>query len=66
MLLVSEKAKNFLRSVMSEGRLSALTVLSVENVTVENIIDFYDTVIDKSAYRKGKRMHSFTNKIVNG
>jgi hypothetical protein len=34
---------------MSQDRLSALAMLSVEKVMTENIIDFTDKVIDKFA-----------------
>jgi hypothetical protein len=41
---------------MSLDRLSALAMLRVEKVMIENIIDFNDKIIDKFANREEREM----------
>ncbi|KAL4130623.1 hypothetical protein QTP88_008044 [Uroleucon formosanum] len=46
-----KRIKTFLRSTMSEDRLSALSMLSIEKLMIKNIPDFNEKVIDISHYQ---------------
>lgn len=51
-----KRIKTFLRSTMSEDRLSALAMLSIEKDMINNIPNFSDSVIDLFASKKDRRM----------
>lgn len=51
-----KRIKTFLRNSMSEERLSALAMLSIEKDMIGNIPDFNQQVIDKFAILKERRM----------
>jgi hypothetical protein len=48
----TKRVKTFSRSTMSQDHSSALAMLSVENVMIENVINFGNKVTDKPANRK--------------
>lgn len=48
--------KTFLRSTMTEGKLSALAMLSIEKSMISNIANFNETVIDLFASKKERRI----------
>jgi hypothetical protein len=50
---------------MSKDRLSALAMLIMQKVMIENIINFDDKFIDKFAFCKESRMDFCTIKMVN-
>lgn len=50
-----KRIKTFLRSTMSEDRLSALSMLSIEKLMIKNIPDFNEKVIDMFAKKKRKK-----------
>lgn len=51
-----KRIKTFLRSTMSEDRLSALSMLSIEKLMIKNIPDFNEKVIDMFAKKKERRI----------
>ncbi|KAL4153204.1 hypothetical protein QTP88_001037 [Uroleucon formosanum] len=51
-----KRIKTFLRSTMSEDRLSALSMLSIEKLMIKNIPDFNENVIDMFAKKKERRI----------
>lgn len=51
------RVKTFLRSTMSEERLSALAMLSIEKELVRSMKNFNERVIDKFAEKKDRRMN---------
>ncbi|ERL86554.1 hypothetical protein D910_03961 [Dendroctonus ponderosae] len=48
--------KTFLRNSMTEDRLSALSMISIENTFISEIDKFNEMVIDKFATRKDRRI----------
>lgn len=54
-----KRIKTFLRSTMSEDRLNALAVLSIEKVFIDNIDNFDELVITKFAEKKERRLNFF-------
>lgn len=50
------RIKTFLRSTMEEERLTALAMLSMEKDFVHQLVDFNESVIDKFAAKKERRM----------
>ena len=51
-----KRIKTFLRSSMTEERLTALAMLSIEKDFIRDIPDFNEAVIDKFAEMKERRM----------
>ena len=51
-----KRIKTFLRSTMSEERLSALAMLSIEKSLISSTVNFNEQVIDEFARRKERRM----------
>nr|CAI5849443.1 unnamed protein product [Callosobruchus analis] len=51
-----KRIKTFLRSTMTEARLNALAVLSIEKKFVQSIPDFDNKVVDVFSSKKEKRM----------
>ncbi|CAI6365611.1 unnamed protein product [Macrosiphum euphorbiae] len=51
-----KRIKTFLRSTMSEDRLSALSMLSIEKCMIKNIPNFNEKVIDMFAEKKERRI----------
>lgn len=51
-----KRVKTFLRSTMSEDRLSALAMLSIEKNMINNIPEFNESVIDLFASKKNRRV----------
>lgn len=51
-----KRIKTFLRSTMSENRLSALSMLSIEKSMINNISNFKEKVINVFAEKKEKRI----------
>lgn len=52
-----KRIKTFLRSTMSQERLAALAMLSIEKDFLRNIGNFNERVIDKFAEKKDRRMN---------
>jgi len=52
---LQKRVKTFLRSAMSEDRLNALALLSIEKNLVRDSADFNQNVIDKFAQLKKRR-----------
>jgi hypothetical protein len=50
---------------MSQKHLPPLTMLNVQKVTTENIINFKDKVLDKYSNHKKGEWAFYTNKMVN-
>ncbi|KAJ4440540.1 hypothetical protein ANN_08681 [Periplaneta americana] len=55
--------KTFLRSTMSENRLSALAMLSIERHFILSIVDFNQRVIEKFARNKGDEPVFYINRM---
>lgn len=51
-----KRIKTFLRSTISEDRLSTLSMLSIENNFINNIYSFNEKVINKFAEKKERRI----------
>jgi hypothetical protein len=51
-----KRIKTFLRSTMSEERLTALAMLSIEKKLLQDLPNFCDLVIDKFAANKERRI----------
>jgi len=51
-----KRIKTFLRSTMSEDRLSALSMLSIEKLMIKNIPNFNEKVIHMFAEKKERRI----------
>jgi len=51
-----KRIKTFLRSTMSEDRLSALSMLSIEKLMIKNIPNFNEKVIDMFAEKNERRI----------
>lgn len=59
-----KRIKTFLRSTMSQERLTALAMLSIEKQLVRSIPNFNEKVIDKFSQQKDRRMNFIHRKLI--